>query len=279
MAEPDVNGGGHVDDERASGIEDACAVGGAEVDGLGDEVEGIIGGLGGHAVGAEGGGAGGRGEGVDAALAAEKLSGKAEVGVDGGADGADSSEGVVEGEGAAPHEVGDDKGRGARGAAAAVDESAAAWRGTGALEEVKCIVEDRGEVLSGRVAEPQRPVGELAAEVVGAGGAGAVEHVGDAMAAEGRAVTCHRVATQVDVVVNAGDVAVAVVRSSRGSSGRSGGGGGRGGPVAGVVGGGAGPSGEWWGRREREAAGFGRPAGLGIGVRVRIGNRAGGPGG
>lgn len=41
-AEPDVDGGGHMDNERAPRIEESRAGGGAEVDGFRDEVEGVV---------------------------------------------------------------------------------------------------------------------------------------------------------------------------------------------------------------------------------------------
>lgn len=179
-------------------------------------------------------------------------------------------EGVGEGLGAAPHEVGDDEGGGSRHALRAVNEHAGVGEGTDELEVVEGVVEDGGDVLGRRVVEPEGLVDEVAAEVIGAArGPDAVEHVGDAVAAEGVAVAGGGVAAEVEVVGDSGAVEAVVVVVV------GGGGGGAGGvEEAGVIGVEVGPGGEGGAgeerlkRRQGAAIGFREIGVLGIGIGI-----------
>lgn len=137
---------------------------------------------------------------------------KPEVRVSNSPGGSDKRKGVVEGLGAAPHEVGDDDGGGSGGAFGAMNEGAGAGERADLLEIVEGVVQNGGDVLRRRIKEPEGLIYEIAAEVIGAaGGADAVEDVGDAVEAEGVAVAGDGVAAEVDVVGDAGAIAVAAV--------------------------------------------------------------------
>lgn len=174
----------------------------------------------------------------------------------------------MEGLGGAPHEVGDDEGGGSGGALGAMNEDAGAGERSDLLEIIEGVVEDGGDVLGGGIVEPEGLVNEIAAEVVGAaGGSDAVEDVGDAVAAEGVAVAGDGVAAEVDVVGDAGAVAVAAVEIVRKAGGLK----------EEVVGVEVGPGGEG---RGRAAEGLERRERTAVGLRnVRLGERGGGGGG
>lgn len=148
----------------------------------------------------------GWGGGQDQTLALEELHGEARVGVCLRAGGPNEAEGVVEREGKAPHEVCHNEGGGARGAARAVHKGppAAAEGGVGLLDEVEDVVEKGGDVLPRLVAKPQRLVVEFTYKPLPAGESGAVEYVGDAVAAQQVAISRGGVASQIDVVGDAG---------------------------------------------------------------------------
>lgn len=96
----------------------------------------------------------------------------------------------------------------------------AAGRGTGIFEVVECVVEDGGDVFGGGIAKPESLVVELAAEVVGAGGADAVEHVGYPAPPQRLSVPGHHVAAEEHVIRHTGALAVGGVRGGSGGGGR-----------------------------------------------------------